>query len=133
MEEKSNLWARQVITEANPCQWCYKWGHWVEDCPLKKQKKLPVIDPRLQNPGYWLKRSSIGHLAFLKQGKPLATVASIKKQPGSNKQPLLDSGATNSVTNNVHFFTSMRPISMNLMVASTDQFLMMFDFKKQHN
>jgi hypothetical protein len=120
MEGKSNTWARRVLTEANPCCWCYEWGHWVEDCPLKKQKKPPVADPRLQNPGFCLKQLAVCHPGLLKKGTPLATVASVEKQPSGEEQALLDSGATDSVTNNVCYFTSMRPVSMNLIVASTD-------------
>jgi hypothetical protein len=124
MEGKSKSWARRVLKEANPCRWCYEWGHWVKDCLLKKQKKPPVVDPRLQNPNFCLKKSSVCHPGLARRGNPTATVALVEKQPGGEDQALLDSGATDSVSNNVCFFTTMRPISMNLIVASTEQFPM---------
>jgi hypothetical protein len=103
MEGKSNSWARRVLTKANPCQWCYEWGHWAKDCPLKKAKKPPVVDPRLQNPGYRLKRSTVCHPGLLQRGPASATVASVEKQLSGEEQALIDSGATDSVTNNVRF------------------------------
>ncbi|PLW40167.1 hypothetical protein PCANC_18256 [Puccinia coronata f. sp. avenae] len=59
---------------------------------------------------------------LLKKPQALATVASVKRQPGRKEQGLINSGATDSVTNNVLFFTSMSPVSMSLIFASTDQF-----------
>ncbi|PLW47776.1 hypothetical protein PCASD_04331 [Puccinia coronata f. sp. avenae] len=103
MEGKSNSWARRVLTKANPCQWCYEWGHWAKDCPLKKAKKPLVVDPRLQNPGYRLKRLTVCHPGLLQRGPASATVASVKKQPSGEEQALIDSNATDSVTNNVRF------------------------------
>jgi hypothetical protein len=52
----------------------------------------------------------------------LAKVASVKKQPSGEDQALIDSGVADSITNKVRFFTSMLPVSMNLIVASTDRF-----------
>jgi hypothetical protein len=94
----------------------------VEDCPLKKQKKPPIIDPRLQDPEFQLKRLAVCHPGLLKKPQALATVASVKRQPGRKEQALINSGATDSVTNNVLFFTSMSPVSMSLIFASTDRF-----------
>ncbi|OAV85054.1 hypothetical protein PTTG_30832, partial [Puccinia triticina 1-1 BBBD Race 1] len=58
MVGKSDAWARRVLTEKNPCRYCYEWGHWMNDCPLKKNQEPPVGDPRLRNPNARLKKSA---------------------------------------------------------------------------
>ena len=101
MEGKSATWARRVLNEKNPCCYCFEWGHWMNNCPLKKERKPPVGDPRLLNPNVRLKRSAVCHPALL-QGASSATVASVEKQPGG-EGALLDSGAMDSVSNNIGF------------------------------
>jgi hypothetical protein len=75
----------------------------VEDFPLKKQKKPPMVDSRLLNLSFCLKRSAVCHPALLKRGQSTANVASVKQQPSADDQVLIDSGATDSVTNNDFF------------------------------
>jgi hypothetical protein len=73
------------------------------------------------------------HLGLLRQekrqallqpsaGRSQANVALVQQQVAEQDLALLDYGATNSVSNDVSLFTSLRPTSMNLIIASTDQF-----------
>ena len=128
---RPNSWARRVLGEKVPCRYCYKWGHWVANCPLYKAKKPLVGDPRLANPNFKIHKSSLCHPGLLRQGnrqaapqsqagRSQANIASIQQGVDEQDLALLDSGATDSVSNGVSLFTCMRPTCMNLIVASTD-------------
>ncbi|KNZ53730.1 hypothetical protein VP01_3153g3 [Puccinia sorghi] len=54
---RSVEWARWVLNDRNPCRYCWEWGHWVNDCHLKKACKPPLGDPRHLNPNYRLKKT----------------------------------------------------------------------------
>lgn len=60
---RSVEWARWVLNDRNPCRYCWEWGHWVNDCHLKKACKPPLGDPRHLNPNYCLKKSANCHPA----------------------------------------------------------------------
>lgn len=47
---KPNWWAHKWLSPANPCLYCFEWGHWLADCPEKKANRAPRPDPRLTNP-----------------------------------------------------------------------------------
>jgi hypothetical protein len=90
-----------------------------------------VTDPRLINPNFKLCQSNICHPALVqgltqRAAKPLvksvATVASIQHQSDDQDWALLDSGATDSVSNDVSLFVSLWLTLMNLIVVSTDWF-----------
>ncbi|PLW53210.1 hypothetical protein PCANC_09768 [Puccinia coronata f. sp. avenae] len=125
---RSDAWARRVLSDKLPCQYYFEWGHWLLDCPLFRGKKAPIGDPRLANPHFKLRKSSVCHPALRRASPPSqagrspANVASVQQQGNEQDVALLDSGATDSVTNDVSLFTSLRPTTMNLIVASTDWF-----------
>ncbi|KNZ50193.1 uncharacterized protein VP01_4550g1 [Puccinia sorghi] len=115
--EIRDLWWRSAdwACRGSPCPYCWEWGHWVADCLVKKARKLPIVDPRLMNPKFRLKKSSNCHPALLggnrlagqpRTGGALANVVVVQNHPGTNDLVLLDSGATDSVTNDV-----IRPMS----------------------
>jgi hypothetical protein len=90
-----------------------------------------VLDPCLVNLNFLLQCTNVCHPALvltnpqrqmLKLVRPAATVASIQHQSDKQDHALLDSGNTDSVTNDTSLFVSLQPTSMNLIVASTDWF-----------
>lgn len=93
-------WAQKWLTPANPCLYCFEWGHWLADCPEKQASRPPRPDPRLTNPGVQLQRSAHCHRALMSPANPLQ-VASVQSQPGMDGAALADSGATTSVSNNI--------------------------------
>lgn len=118
---RPNGWAQQWLTPTNPCLYCFEWGHWLADCLEKHANRPPRPDPRLTNPGAQLRRLSHCHRA-LATSPAGPQVASVQSQPYTDGAALADLGATTSVSNNVCLFTNLKPISVRLMVASTDTF-----------
>lgn len=102
MMTKSITWAKANLTWRNPCVYCYDWGHWIGDCPRKEQKLPPLADPRRFYPQTRLKLSPVCHAAF-RQGRCGMQVASVEQHPQIQDSALLDSGATDSVTNDTNF------------------------------
>lgn len=111
---RHDAWARRVLNDKHPCRYCYKWGHWVANCPLYKAQKLPLGDPRLANPNFKRRKSAVCHPALLRAasrqpqaqagaGKTPASVASVQQQVDKQDLALLDSGANDSVTNDISF------------------------------
>lgn len=98
---KNNQWAKANLTWKNPCLYCYDWGHWPGDCPQRHQKLPPLGDPRRFNPQARLKKSTVCHPVFNRAPGP--AVASVGYQPDTHDAALLDSGATDSVTDDVSF------------------------------
>ncbi|KNZ49063.1 hypothetical protein VP01_5233g1 [Puccinia sorghi] len=95
------------------CRYCWEWGHWVSDCPLKKAGKGPLGDPRRFNQNARLRKSLVCHPAVLGSAGPLnqyqsqggtAMVAAVQNHPGTANHVLLDSGATDSVKNDFSLF-----------------------------
>ncbi|KNZ44114.1 uncharacterized protein VP01_94g1 [Puccinia sorghi] len=119
------------IWDLNPCRYCWEWGHWVSDCQLKKARKLPLGDPRRFNLNARLKKSANCHPALLNAAGPSTTgratgnsanVVAVQGHPGNGDHVLLDSGATDSVSNDFSLFKSLSLTSVSLIVASTDRF-----------
>ncbi|KNZ58671.1 uncharacterized protein VP01_187g4 [Puccinia sorghi] len=110
---RSAEWARRVLSERNPCQYCWEWGHWISECHLKKAQKTSLGNPLRSNPGIHLKKSANCHPALLNitgasnsgyPGRNLENVAAVKHHPGNDNHDLLDSGATDSISNDVKLY-----------------------------
>jgi hypothetical protein len=97
---------------------CWEWGHWAPDCPRTKQKLTALEDPRIKDPNFKLKKSSVlsSHLV------QTSHVASITAAPSSSPEALIDSGASHHVTSDSSVFNFIRPIDLKLRVASKDEF-----------
>lgn len=54
-------WAQRRLTPANPCLYCFEWGHWLADCPEKRANRPPWPDLRLTNPGVQLQQLAYCH------------------------------------------------------------------------
>jgi len=49
----------QYLTASFPCNVCWEWGHWANDCPRVRAGLPPLEDPRLKTPGWRPKKSSV--------------------------------------------------------------------------
>lgn len=99
--DRSDEWARYWLSWRHPCSYCFDWAHWAIDCPRKKSNLPALKDPRIGNRGIRLKQSSHAHPVFRRETPP--HVASISQDSSTDDLVLLDSGATDSVTNNTSF------------------------------
>ncbi|KNZ44906.1 hypothetical protein VP01_8704g2, partial [Puccinia sorghi] len=90
-----------------------------------KAPKPPLGDPRHLNPNYRLRKSANCHPALLnnvgtsgshRAGGKSANVVAVQNHPGNEDHVLLDSGATNSVSNDVRLPTEPTPKFTLLMV-----------------
>jgi hypothetical protein len=69
-----------------------------------------------------LRKSDACHPALSKSGGGYSKVVSVEQQTGVGEHPLLDLGATDSMTNDFCFVVSLMPVFVNLIVAYIDQF-----------
>ncbi|MBW0470249.1 hypothetical protein O181_009964 [Austropuccinia psidii MF-1] len=111
LNTQSKEWILCNITPDKPCFWCFEWGHWKQDFPIRLAGKPKCTDPCLYNPGVKLKKSTfLSHLAlaildvFNDNDYFEAHVAAVEDMKVSTELVLLDSGTTHNVTSNQSLF-----------------------------
>ncbi|MBW0501750.1 hypothetical protein O181_041465 [Austropuccinia psidii MF-1] len=94
-------WQKKWLTPRNPCFYCGEVGHWVPDCPAKKESM--TIRKNINSPGPSV--AQIGAVLALE-----------------NNEILLDSGATHSVVGDLSLFIDLKSANMKPSVVSSEQF-----------
>ncbi|MBW0550007.1 hypothetical protein O181_089722 [Austropuccinia psidii MF-1] len=125
LNARSEDWILRNITPDKPCFWCFEWGHWKQDCPIRLAGKPRCSDPRISHPGTKLKKSSfLSHPALAKvevfedTDYFEAHVAAVEDMKVFAELVLLDSGANHHVTSNRSLFSDLQPINISLSVAT---------------
>ncbi|MBW0531057.1 hypothetical protein O181_070772, partial [Austropuccinia psidii MF-1] len=104
-------WILKHISQDKPCFWCFEWGHWKQDCPVRLAGKPKQADPRLKDLAIKIKKSSfLSHPALAKvdvfeeDSFFEVHVVAVEAMKVFAELVLLDSGATHHVTNNQSLF-----------------------------